>query len=114
MVLQWVQLFSEVDLYLSAVQLAVLGSPVFPHLHGAVGGQTLHPEAHVLGKLRCCRNAKARIQVWHTIVKQKGNGAQMHKGERERTGEAQSGKAEVRGKKRKKKFYICVICSVNV
>ena len=51
LVLQWVQLFSEVDLYLSVVQLAVLGSPVFPHLHRAIGGQILHPEAHLLGKL---------------------------------------------------------------
>ena len=79
MVLQWVQLFSEVDLYLSVVQLAMLGSPVFPHLHRATGGQTLHPEAHLLGKRRCCRNA----EVWHRIVKLKENGAQMHKGERE-------------------------------
>ena len=39
----------------------------------------LHPEAHFLGKLRCCRNAK----VWHTIEKLKENGAQMLKGERE-------------------------------
>ena len=60
LVLQWVWLFSEVDLYLSVVQLAVLGSPVFPHLHRAIGGQTLHPEAHFLGKLRYCRNAKVR------------------------------------------------------
>ena len=100
LVLQWVWLISEVDLYLSVVWLAVLGSPVFPHLHRAIGGQTLHPEVHLLGKPHCCRNAMVRIQAWHTILKLKENGGQMHKGERERerererTGKAQSGKTE--------------------
>ena len=81
LVLQRVWLFSEVDLYLSVVQLAVLGSPVFPHLHRAIGGQTLHPEAHLLGKLRYCRNATVRIQVRHTILELKENRGQMHKGD---------------------------------
>ena len=87
LVLQRVWLFSEVDLHLSVVQLAVLGSPVFPHLHRAIGGQTLHPEAHLLGKLRYCRNAKVRTQVWHTMrnwkkmEELKENGGQMHKGD---------------------------------
>ena len=67
----WVRQFSEVDLYLSVVWLAVLGSPVFPHLHRATGGQTLHPEAHLLGKLHGCRKATVRIQAWHTILKLK-------------------------------------------
>ena len=84
LVLQWVWLFSEVDLYHSVVRLAVLGSPVFLHLHRAIGGQTLYPEVHLLGKLHCCRNAMVRIQVRHTILKLKENGGQMHKAERER------------------------------
>ena len=84
LVLQWVWLFSEVDLYLSVVWLAVLGSPVFPHLNRAIGGQTIHLEAHLLGKLHCCWNVMVRIQVWHIILKLKENGDQMHKGERER------------------------------
>ena len=92
LVLQWVQLFSEVDLYLPVVWLAGFGSPLFPHLHRVIGGQTLHPEAHLLGKLRCCRirNAMVRIQVWHTIVKLKENGGQVPNSETEseRTGEA--------------------------
>ena len=96
--LQRFWLFSEADLYFSVVRLAVLGSPVFPHLHRAIGGQILHPEAHLLGKLHCCRNAMVRIQVWHTILELKENGGQMHKGERERerTGKAQSSKTEDR------------------
>ena len=84
LVLQRFRLFSEADLYFSVVRLAVLGSPVFPHLHRAIGGQILHPEAHLLGKLHCGRNATVRIQVWHTILELKENGGQMHKGKRER------------------------------
>ena len=82
------------DLYLSVVWLAVLGSPVFPHLHRAIGGQTLHPEVHLLGKLHGCRNATARIWAWYTVLKLKENGGLMHKVVRERNGKAQSGKTE--------------------
>ena len=100
LVLQWVWLFNEVGLYLSVVWLAVLGSPVFPHLNRAIGGQTIHLEAHLLCKLHCCRKAMVRIQVWHTILQLKENGGQMHKGERERTDKAQSGKTEASKKKK--------------
>ena len=94
------------ELYFSVVWLAVLGSPVFPHLHRAIGGQTLHPEAHLLGKLRYCRNATVRIQVRHTILELKENRGQMHKGEREReTGKTQSSKTAAR--KGKHVLHLC-------
>ena len=90
LVLHWFQLFSEADLYFSVVWLAMLGSPAFPHLHRATGGQILHPEAHLLGKLHCWRNAMVGIQVWHTILELKENGGQMHNGERDRQTDRQT------------------------